>query len=91
IDLNFASEYQPRAHDYVKELFGEDFVYRAGTLSTLRSKTAFGFVKKYIDERAEKWTRAEVNRVIDRLTGVKRTTGQHPGGVIILPKDKKMT
>lgn len=91
IDLNFASEYQAKAHEYVKELFGEEFVYRAGTLSTLQSKTAFGFVKKYIENREENWTKAEINRVVDNLTGIKRTTGQHPGGVIILPADKKIT
>jgi|GEM_PF-740389 len=88
IDLNFASEYQPRAHRYVEELFGKENVYRAGTFSTLQSRTAFGFVKKYVESIGADWPTAEINRLVDGLTGIKKTTGQHPGGMIILPKDK---
>ena len=91
IDLNFASEYQSRAHHYIEELFGTEHVFRAGTMSTLQSKTAFGFVKKYLEGIDEEWPQAEIERIIKGLTGIKRTTGQHPGGMIILPKDKHIT
>lgn len=91
IDLNFASEYQSRAHHYIEELFGSEHVFRAGTMSTLQSKTAFGFVKKYLEGTGEEWPQAEIERAIQGLTGIKRTTGQHPGGMIILPKDKNIT
>ena len=91
IDLNFASEYQSRAHRYVEELFGKENVYRAGTFSTLQSKTAFGFVKKYAESVGADWPSAEINRLVDGLTGIKRTTGQHPGGMIVLPADKDIT
>ena len=91
IDLNFASEYQSRAHHYIEELFGSDSVFRAGTMSTLQDKTAFGFVKKYLETIGEDWPTAEINRAVKGLTGIKRTTGQHPGGMIILPKEKHIT
>jgi DNA polymerase-3 subunit alpha (Gram-positive type) len=91
IDLNFASEYQPRAHRYVEELFGKENVYRAGTISTLKDRTAFGFVKKYLEQADLEWPRAEIDRVVQGLTGIKRTTGQHPGGMIILPTEKSIT
>jgi len=87
IDLNFSGEYQAKAHSQIREMFGIDNAFRAGTISTIQEKTAYGYVKGYAEDHKLKIRDAEVQRLVNEIQGVRRSTGQHPGGIVVVPKE----
>ena len=90
IDLNFSGEYQSRAHTYTEVIFGKGQTFRAGTIGTLADKTAYGYVKGYYEDRGVRKRRCEIDRIVGGCVGVRRTTGQHPGGIIVLPHGEEI-
>jgi DNA polymerase-3 subunit alpha (Gram-positive type) len=91
IDLNFSSDYQSIAHEHIRKMFGVDKAYRAGTISTIQDKTAYGYVKKYFEEQRIEKRSAEIQRYVNAIQGVKRSTGQHPGGIVVVPDSIDIT
>jgi len=92
IDLNFSGIYQPTAHNFIREMFGRDHTYRAGTISTVASKTAFGYVKNFYETvyPNQQIKQSQINFIVSECVDVKRTTGQHPGGIVIVPKEMEI-